>query len=114
MGIQEVAWPNPDGWARAGRTGMNSATIVPRIGLVMGDPCGISPELTARLLADDEIVGAAAVLVIADSRVLADGAKTACVELDLPLVEHAADADIAPGRPVLLDLGHLDPASVRP
>ena len=91
---------------------MTSASVAPRIGLMMGDPCGISPELTARLLADEEIVGAAAILVIADSRVLAGGAKTAGVELDLASVKRAADADIAPGRPVLLDLGHLDPASV--
>src|SRR5947209_5900528 len=91
---------------------MTSASDAPRIGLVIGDPCGISPELTARLLADREIVDAAAVLVIGDSRVLAAGAKTAGVELDPPTVERAADADIAPGRPALLDLRNLDPASV--
>jgi 4-hydroxythreonine-4-phosphate dehydrogenase len=92
---------------------MNSANAAPRIGLVMGDPCGISPELTARLLADTEIVNAAAILVIADARVLAAGAETAGVALDLPSVTRAVDADIAPGRPALLDLGHLDPVSVR-
>jgi 4-hydroxythreonine-4-phosphate dehydrogenase len=92
---------------------LDTATSAPRIGLVMGDPCGISPELAARLLADEEIVGAAAILVIADARVLAEGAQAAGVQLDLPAVKRAADAELAPGRPVLLDLGHLDPASVR-
>ena len=92
---------------------METTTSAPRIGLVMGDPCGISPELAARLLADEEIVGAAAILVIADARILAGGAEAAGVSLNLPAVTRAADAELAPGRPVLLDLGHLDPASVR-
>jgi 4-hydroxythreonine-4-phosphate dehydrogenase len=91
---------------------MKSETSVPRIGLVMGDPCGISPELTARLLADPEVTGAAAILVIGDARVLGRGAAVAGVELDLPAVRRAAEAEPAPGRPALLDLGHLDPASV--
>jgi 4-hydroxythreonine-4-phosphate dehydrogenase len=92
---------------------LDTTSTVPRIGLMMGDPCGISPELTARLLADEESVGAAAILVIADARILAGGAAAAGVDLDLPAVQRAADAELAPGRPVLLDLGHLDPASVR-
>ena len=41
-----------------------STDLPPLIALAMGDPCGISPELTARLLVDEEIATAARLLVI--------------------------------------------------
>lgn len=83
-----------------------------RIGLVMGDPCGISPELMARLLAMPETAQQAAILVIGDRRVLAEGEKVARVSLKLPIVKKAEDATLAVGQPVFLDLGHLDPAAI--
>ena len=94
---------------------MNVATelspLRPRIALAMGDPAGIAPELTARLLADREVTSAAQLLVIGDRRVLDEGARVAGVTLDLV---HAISEDGIPAvheRPVLLDLGHLDPKS---
>src|SRR5262245_12479482 len=79
----------------------------------MGDPAGISPELTAKLLALDEVRAAATLLVVADYRVLEDGARVAGVALDVEII--AADAPLpeSQSRPVLIDLGHLDPASMR-
>jgi len=44
----------------------------PVIALAMGDPAGISPELTAKLLALDEVVDKARIVVIGDRRVLDD------------------------------------------
>jgi 4-hydroxy-L-threonine phosphate dehydrogenase PdxA len=55
----------------------------PVIALAMGDPAGISPELTAKLLALDEVVDKARIVVIGDRRVLDDGARVAAVKLDL-------------------------------
>ncbi|HET9751027.1 MAG TPA: 4-hydroxythreonine-4-phosphate dehydrogenase PdxA [Casimicrobiaceae bacterium] len=75
----------------------------------MGDPAGISPELTAKALALPEVRQAADIVVIGDARILALGAKAARVDLDL-------DVQAAPGpfngRPVMVDLAHLDPAAV--
>ena len=42
----------------------------PTLALAMGDPAGISPELTARLLALDEVRQQARLIVIGDRRVL--------------------------------------------
>lgn len=83
-----------------------------RVGLVMGDPAGISPELTAKLLADPDARKAASILVIGDRRVLAKGAETAEVSVAVSVVDDAAEAELRPGEPVLLDLGHLDPATI--
>ena len=85
----------------------------PRIALAMGDAAGISPELTARVLTDDAVLAAAEITVIGDARVLAEGARVAGVILDIDAVrdgEHPARRD--PARPLLIDLGHCDPAEV--
>jgi 4-hydroxythreonine-4-phosphate dehydrogenase len=47
----------------------------PTITLAMGDPAGISPELTAKLLALDDVAAKARLVVIGDRRVLDEGEK---------------------------------------
>ena len=84
----------------------------PRIGIAMGDPAGISAELLAKLLARTDLMALAAVTVIGDRRVLAQGEKAAGVMLDLPVVDSPAQAATA-GRPIFLDLKNLDPASIK-
>jgi 4-hydroxythreonine-4-phosphate dehydrogenase len=78
-----------------------------------GDPAGISPELTTRLLALDDVVARARLVVIGDRRVLDEGAKVAAVRLDLKNVSPDADFSKQPSGAVFIDLGHLDPSSIR-
>jgi 4-hydroxythreonine-4-phosphate dehydrogenase len=78
---------------------MDSASRArPVIALAMGDPCGISPELTAKVVALEEVRNAAQVVVIGDRRVFDQGAKTAGIEIQ--------DVEFR-------DLKHLDPATVK-
>ena len=79
---------------------------VPKISLVMGDAAGVGIELAAKLLARQDEIAEAAVLVIGDPGVLRRGAREAGVEVDPPAVSQPADAAFEPGRPELLDLGH--------
>jgi 4-hydroxythreonine-4-phosphate dehydrogenase len=83
------------------------------IALAMGDPAGISAELTARLLALDDVRAKAKLVVIGDRRVLDDGARVAGVQLDLTTVAPDADLSKEQDRPAFIDLGHLDPASIK-
>lgn len=69
----------------------------PVIALAMGDPCGISPELTAKVLALEEVRKAARVVVIGDRRVFDEGARVAKASPEVEFV----------------DLKHLDPAAVQ-
>ena len=66
---------------------MQASTLPPFVALAMGDPCGISPELTARLLADEQVAKAARLQVIGDARILAMGAADAGLDIDLPSAE---------------------------
>ena len=84
----------------------------PTLALAMGDPSGVSLELAAKLLADDEARGFADYIVIGDSRALAEGAQIAGVTLDLPAWKPGdTDLDLSKGA-VVADLGHLDQAGI--
>jgi 4-hydroxythreonine-4-phosphate dehydrogenase len=84
-----------------------------RIALVMGDPCGISPELMAKLLAQPETPTRAAILVIGDLRVFREGEATAKVSVPLNVVHRVAEARPIAGRITFLDQQNLDPAAVK-
>ncbi len=84
----------------------------PVIALAMGDPAGISPELTAQLLALDEIREKAFIVTIGDRRILDKGAREAGVELDLVSTTLEGLAGIDRSKHAFVDLGHLAPEEV--
>jgi 4-hydroxythreonine-4-phosphate dehydrogenase len=78
---------------------MDSASRArPVIALAMGDPCGISPELTAKVVSLDEVRNAARVIVIGDRRVFDEGVRVA---------KTSAEPE------QFVDLQHLDPSTVQ-
>jgi 4-hydroxythreonine-4-phosphate dehydrogenase len=83
----------------------------PLIALAMGDPAGISPELTAKLACLDEVRACARLIVIGDRRVFDAGAQVAGVRPDLPNVTAAVDPRSI-GDTAFMDLAHLDPATI--
>ena len=89
-----------------------TATRRPTIALAMGDPAGVSPELTAKLLCLEDVRAAANIVVFGDRRILEEGAKVAGLTLDVSYVSPEADFD-ATLRPVVIDLKHLSPADVK-
>lgn len=93
-------------------TQSTTVTRRPTIALAMGDPAGVSPELTAKLLCLEDVRAAADIVVFGDRRILEEGAKVAGVTLDVSYVSPEADFD-ATLRPVVIDLKHLSPADVK-
>ena len=92
---------------------MAPRTDRPVIALAMGDPAGISPELTAKLLADPEVRAAADFVVFGDRRVLAAGEQVAKVKVDMPVwAAGSSPAGVSSGD-VFVDLQHLDPAVIK-
>ncbi len=86
------------------------------VAMAMGDPAGIGPELTARVLAEPDIVAAARFIVIGDVRVLRRGAEIAGVDVDVhvaPGIPAALGlASMTGDKPVFIDLQHCDPDEV--
>jgi 4-hydroxythreonine-4-phosphate dehydrogenase len=86
----------------------------PRIAVAMGDPAGISPELAAKLLASPAIRDVAELVIFGDRRVLEAGARVAGSTLDIDVLSGADELRAYRGKPILIDLRNLDPASVTP
>lgn len=84
----------------------------PIIALAMGDPAGISPELTAKAVALDEVRTKARLVVIGDRRVFDAGARIAGLDPDMPTVAPDANHEPEDDRPVFVDLRHLDPSDI--
>ncbi len=82
----------------------------PRICVHIGDPTGIGPELTARLLADRERMAAAEVAVFGDRRMLDAGQRTAGLALPVAAVAGYDEAERRGEWPVLVDTRPVDTA----
>ncbi|MDP3254848.1 MAG: 4-hydroxythreonine-4-phosphate dehydrogenase PdxA [Bosea sp. (in: a-proteobacteria)] len=85
---------------------------LPVIVVAMGDPSGISPELTARILAEGDLRASARYVVFGDSRLLQQGIADSGVD---PQVRMVRDGEALPlgERPVFVDLGNHDPADLQ-
>jgi 4-hydroxythreonine-4-phosphate dehydrogenase len=80
---------------------------LPRVGLLLGDPAGIGPELVAKLLGGDDLDPEVRTIVLGDPRVLARGQEIAGLALDLPVI---ASVSSDGAGPVLLEGPAIDPA----
>jgi 4-hydroxythreonine-4-phosphate dehydrogenase len=88
-----------------------TTTMLPVIVLAIGDPAGVGPELAAKLVADPDVRAAMSMVVVGDRRVLERGAADSGVILDID-VRGPTDSIASAGKPVLIDLGNLDPATI--
>jgi len=84
----------------------------PAIALAMGDPAGISPELTAKVVRLDEVHSKARLFVVGDRRVFNEGARIARVKTDIKTVTSAPTVEPHDGEPIFIDLANLDSASI--
>ena len=63
----------------------------PTLGLLLGDPSGIGPELCAKLVAEEIMVRNRRIMVIGDRIVLEKGCAAAGVNLDIETVDSSKD-----------------------
>jgi 4-phospho-D-threonate 3-dehydrogenase / 4-phospho-D-erythronate 3-dehydrogenase len=85
--------------------------MTPRLGITMGDPAGIGPEVTAKALADPAVRKAAQPVVIGDARVMAAAARLGGHGLAVRSVSRVADGGGAADMIDVLDLANADPAA---
>ena len=92
---------------------MNSS-LKPSIALVQGDATGIGPELTAKLLAIDEIRDSANILLFSDRRVFEAGCEVAGLQHDVHVVQSLDDVDLDAHPLTLYDVPATDFHSFNP
>ena len=81
----------------------------PRIGITMGDPAGVGPEVVVKALAHAEVYAQCRPLVIGDARRLGRAAEIAGAQISIRTVREPEDARFEPGAADCIDLALVPP-----
>jgi 4-phospho-D-threonate 3-dehydrogenase / 4-phospho-D-erythronate 3-dehydrogenase len=84
----------------------------PVVGLMLGDPTGIGPEIACRMIARKAWPQGTRVAVIGDARVMKLGQADAQVEFPVRRHDSVEAIDWADPATPLIDLGNMDPAQL--
>jgi 4-hydroxythreonine-4-phosphate dehydrogenase len=84
------------------------APRIPLLGITMGDPAGVGPEITARALARADVRAACRPVVIGDASVMAATLRLLHSPLRLRAVKGVGECAFAPDTLECLDLGNVD------
>ena len=87
-------------------------TQTPRIGITMGDPAGVGPEITVKALAIPEVAGSCRAVVVGSGDAIAAALDLLHTPLALHRVKSVEECRFAPGTVECLDLGNVDMASL--
>ena len=85
---------------------------VPALGITMGDPAGVGPEITAKALARPDVAASCRAVVIGDRSIMAATLELVRSPLRLHAVERVADCAFVPGTLECLDLANVDAATL--
>ena len=83
----------------------------PFIALVQGETCGIGPELTARLLAEESVRRSAGILVFSDRWVFEAGYDVAAVHIEVEGASSLDEVNLDAHPLTVLDSPGVDPVT---
>jgi len=87
-------------------------THAPRIGITMGDPAGVGPEITVKALAVPEVAASCRAVVVGSGDALAAAIDLLRAPVTLRRVKAMEDCRYASGTVECLDLANVDMASL--
>ncbi|HYY59285.1 MAG TPA: 4-hydroxythreonine-4-phosphate dehydrogenase PdxA [Pyrinomonadaceae bacterium] len=86
---------------------------LPRVGITMGDPAGIGPEVVLKAVAEEEVRRACTPVIIGDAQLLAHTARTLDLQCGYDIVRHDEKMPERFSGPVIYHLdnigGHIEP-----
>jgi 4-hydroxythreonine-4-phosphate dehydrogenase len=85
-----------------------SADPRPILGITMGDPAGVGPEITAKAAAEAGVRDTSRLLVIGSAQVMAEAVSVARVPLTVRAVKRPEDCRFDDGTLEVLDLANVD------
>jgi len=83
------------------------ASELPIVGISMGDPAGIGPEICAKALSLEALYRIARPIVVGDARILSDAVRFCGLELEVSSCREVAEARFAFGAIDVFDLENL-------
>ena len=85
----------------------------PLIGITLGDPAGIGPEITVKALADHPVSEKCRPLVIGDVRVLKNAAQiVGRRSIRINGIENPSEGEYHPGCIDVIDMKNVDPETL--
>jgi len=81
----------------------------PRVGIIMGDPAGIGPEITVKAIATPEVKDSCLPIVIGDQRVVRQAMRFIHHKLPLQVIHDLSCDPIDSQKINVLDTGNVDP-----
>lgn len=85
----------------------------PRIGITMGDPAGIGPEVVLKAVAEDEVRAICQPVIIGDAQLLAHNARTLDLQCGYEIVRRDENLPRSSAEPIIFHLdnihGHVEP-----
>jgi 4-hydroxythreonine-4-phosphate dehydrogenase len=87
--------------------------LLPKIGITMGDPTGIGPEIIVKALSMEEPFQACRPIVFGDREVLSRTIQMQNLSATLEIIEGIPEQGYLPGKIFLLPLSQLEIASLR-
>jgi 4-hydroxythreonine-4-phosphate dehydrogenase len=91
---------------------MDGQSPKPLVGVVLGDPAGIGPELAAGLAADSVVANAVRLLVIGDRRIFDRGTEIAGTHTVVTPIREDELPHLPPRQHRFLDVRSIDPSAV--
>lgn len=86
----------------------------PIIGITMGDPAGIGPEICAKALTTSEVRAVANCVVIGDRRFIRQGLKISKINgIDINTIKNISEAKFSPQCLDVFDLNNADPLKIK-
>lgn len=80
----------------------------PVIGIPMGDPAGIGPEIIVKALVESDLHNSTRIVVIGDRDTLVQAKRICQVEIDINPISKVSEGDYRPGTLNLIDLNNVD------
>src|SRR3954471_7831431 len=87
--------------------------VLPRIGITMGDPAGIGPEVVLKAVAEDEIRRVCVPVIIGDAQLLAHTARTLDLQSGYDIVRRGEQIPEQIVDPVIYHLDNIS-ADIEP
>jgi 4-phospho-D-threonate 3-dehydrogenase / 4-phospho-D-erythronate 3-dehydrogenase len=85
----------------------------PRIGITMGDPAGIGPEVVLKAVAEEEVRAVCQPVIIGDAQLLAHNARTLDLQCGYEIVRRDESLPAQSAQPIIYHLdniqGHIEP-----
>jgi 4-hydroxythreonine-4-phosphate dehydrogenase len=82
----------------------------PRIGVTMGDPAGIGPEVVLKAVAEREVLEACTPIIVGDAQLLAHTARTLDLQCGYEIVRRGERLPADDGVPVIYHLDNISTA----